>query len=403
MKITKDFEHDKEVQKKKKMAVLKNEEYKETDEENISDSDENILFETNEEEEKLKPKKNESIIIENLDKEYENIKILDINNNIEIENEYFKPNESQLNTQSNFNQSKIECDFKDKNNKFEQKLDNSYYSKVSKENLEKNKIIKKQIIFAESELDIIKIKQGDDKKVNNENSKSNPHKRNNLASGRDTKDLKKGSIRKDSKFFNCNSNNNNNNSKIKNINILRKTSTIKNDPPENDNKNEEKSIQEELQENNIESALTKKKMTFIKNLPCEKLQDLINMKKKKLEGKICEEIKQRSELKADLLLDISLDDYTGIDKEENDGATLSNVNVNNLNRIIRVRNILKGRHKDDKEKRDYMDLHKDTDEELLKIMRFQKLGPPSFLKTNFKKETNLKFKMLGGKFFGCQV
>ena len=50
MKLTKDFERDKEVQKRKKMALLKNEEFKETDKEDLSDSDDNMLIISIEEE-----------------------------------------------------------------------------------------------------------------------------------------------------------------------------------------------------------------------------------------------------------------------------------------------------------------------------------------------------------------
>jgi hypothetical protein len=139
------------------------------------------------------------------------------------------------------------------------------------------------------------------------------------------------------------------------------------------------------------------------NRELDKLHELINIKKKKLKENIFKEIKVRSENKADQILEISLNDYSEIEQDVTERTANSNVNVKNLNRIIRVRNILKGRNR---KNIDFKELDEETDkdqfiEEFLKLSKFKKLGPPSFLKTNFKKNTMDKFKMLDGRFFGC--
>lgn len=142
---------------------------------------------------------------------------------------------------------------------------------------------------------------------------------------------------------------------------------------------------------------------FLNKLPLEKLQHIISSNKKKMEEKIRKEISMKSKLKADQILDISLNDYHEIEPRSGERINQKNVNLENLTRVIRVRNILKGKHKKNENKRNFKKINKEEEDEINKIIRFQKLGPPSFLKTNFKKETNLKFKMLGGKFFGCKV
>lgn len=37
------------------------------------------------------------------------------------------------------------------------------------------------------------------------------------------------------------------------------------------------------------------------------------------------------------------------------------------------------------------------------ILTLKKLGPPSFLKTTFKKHTIERYKIVNGKYFGCMV
>lgn len=44
-------------------------------------------------------------------------------------------------------------------------------------------------------------------------------------------------------------------------------------------------------------------------------------------------------------------------------------------------------------------IKKDTEDRL--YMSMHKLGPPSFLKKNFKVETIKKYKIVNGKYFGC--
>ncbi len=81
--------------------------------------------------------------------------------------------------------------------------------------------------------------------------------------------------------------------------------------------------------------------------------------------------------------------------------------VKNLNRLIRVRNIIK--NKEDYQS-DYIvisNLKKFRDEkqkiQLGLVMKKETLGLPSFIKKKFRKETEDKFKTVTGKFFGVNL
>ena len=161
--------------------------------------------------------------------------------------------------------------------------------------------------------------------------------------------------------------------------------------------NNENGEQSEIKRSNL-----KIKPDYITNLPIYgKNEDFISTKFKKFDEKVNEKINKISQIKADELLNISLNNYEEIDLNDNQGIPTNDLNYNNLNRIIRVRDILKGNYKNGATKEKINP--KEDEEEMQKILRFQKLGPPSFLKTSFKKETMIKYKMLDGKFFGCKV
>lgn len=416
MKMTRDFDHEKEVQKKKKMAFLRNEEYKETDQEDLSDSDEREMFEKNKEkegEENIKANKN-------YQNSYFYYKKKKDNKNLINNNEYFKTDESRLNTESNLHHSKdsivvdkdnLNCDnFKNKLNKQNSKeknfkLRNNSDSDNSKE---KKKLIEKSPKKARFNLACDDAKNEENKEDNNEsknkNISVNIKVRNNLASKKETAIIENNKSNTN-KILIVNHHrksifNNNNNKEI----ALNKRNSI-------NYKIEEALINEDnIDKNSIDpitacessKSILNKKLNFIKNLPIEKMQELINTKKKKLEEQIQEGIKLRSEIKADQILEISLNDYSDLHRNDSD-LMENNVHIKNLNRVIRVRNILKGKPRNEKQKQSYNNRGDENEEEISKIIRFKKLGPPSFLKTNFKKETNMKFRMLEGKFFGCQV
>jgi len=413
MRMTNDFEHDKEVQKKKKLAVLKNEEYRETDQEDISDSDEREMYDLNEEEEnrhKLKYNGEGSNCLN--DNNFDNHN----NFHAEINNKYFKQDDCKLNTESNFDQSKIY------NNDINNIID------ISKEKLNKThslsspesdrdlkplieKSPKKPIFILDSVEDPVhknlffETKQEIFTILERENSTAaNGKKRNNFASRKNTNASNNNKNKNDNRKGSLISNYSNN---IKN--------TCKNDYDNNKNssKQEDKpnleaseylnkpilGQQEALAQQESSKSYLSKKLNFIKHLPLEKLQDLIKTKKKKLEDQIFEGIKIRSELKADQILDISLNDYSEINEDISDRIGSRNINVDNLKRVIRVRNIIKGKYKNPQEKESFNPI----EDEINKITTFKNLGPPSFLKINFKKETNMKYRILAGKFFGCQV
>jgi hypothetical protein len=117
-------------------------------------------------------------------------------------------------------------------------------------------------------------------------------------------------------------------------------------------------------------------------------------------------IKQKSLNLIKMIEDISDDEYEDVNDTE---VKLSKnlINKNNLNRIIRVRNIMKNKIDDRNDNLGMANIDKFKEErrvndnELMKTLN--KLGPPSFLKTRFKKETIDRYKMVNGKFFGCFV
>lgn len=400
MKITKDFERDKEIQKKKKMAFLRNEEYKETDKEDLSDSDDNFFIQSTEDNKNINKQKNLSFT-NNLEKNFkEDIEIVHLEENNEKNNLITKnPHEE------------IEDYFKQEDESEADNIDNADISTISKhskaildnkiklkelENQEANaqkNLMKQTFTVSAKNIEILKsVNYEDNKKRHGVIDKINTRNKEKI-----NKVFRNQNYKNTVSSFN---NNNNSNKKHKrassNFSVLKELKNFE---------NKESNIIQEKESKNYENEVNKqspKKINLIKSLPLDKLQDLIKSKQKKLEEKIYEDIKIRSELKADQILDISLNDYSEIELENSDRIPSSNVNMSNLNRVIRVRNILKGKHKDD-DQHQYKGLNKENDDEIFKVLRLKKLGPPSFLKTNFKKETESKFRMLEGKFFGCQV
>jgi hypothetical protein len=84
---------------------------------------------------------------------------------------------------------------------------------------------------------------------------------------------------------------------------------------------------------------------------------------------------------------------------------VSPISEKNLDRIIRVRNIMKtGKDllNDNLGIEDMKNFRKQrqvNDQEL--ILALKTLGPPSFLKTRFKSTTVSRYNVVNGKFFGC--
>jgi hypothetical protein len=107
-----------------------------------------------------------------------------------------------------------------------------------------------------------------------------------------------------------------------------------------------------------------------------------------------------------MLETISNSSYEEMNEKEST-ITSSLINLKNLRRVVRVRNILKSKKDPDN---DFLGINnigkfkedkRQNDNEL--IMTLQNLGPPSFIKTRFKKDTIEKYKIVNGKYFGCMV
>jgi hypothetical protein len=112
-----------------------------------------------------------------------------------------------------------------------------------------------------------------------------------------------------------------------------------------------------------------------------------------------EKIEEKSKKLTELIRDISTS-Y----EDSGDDAVRNTNNINNINRIIRVRNIIKNK-RDNKSDGLLISNLKNYREEKLKMeMEFVKrtdtFAPPSFMKTKFRMETERKYKIVTGKFFG---
>jgi len=385
MNLANEFHRRKEVQKKKKLAFLRNEEYKDSDKDIISESEENTILSIDELENKtpLKKLSNEEIsdkienfVLENDNESYTESKIKFVK---DVKNSKIKYSKIEKRVQLE-NCQEIHCSVEDL--KFD-----IYPKKINIQNSfnDKNSVIESnfnKVCFDEENMDI-----------KNEGVKINPVY--NIAKNIKLQNSNRKSNLIDDKNFIIN--------EINNLNTRNNSSIEINSVEENKKKKILIKCQgmEAIDIKPIKETSINKKTIITDKIKFDKMQKFIDSNKKKLEKNIEKEIKKNSENKADQILEISLNDYSNIEHDENVGS-LRNVNIKNLNRIIRVRNILKGKYHGEQYAKDNNSVKKETDEEIEKIIRFTKLGPPSFLKTNFKKETNLKFKMLGGKYFGCK-
>lgn len=133
------------------------------------------------------------------------------------------------------------------------------------------------------------------------------------------------------------------------------------------------------------------------------IMDEYHKNKTRAENKIKEKIKNNSEKLADMILDIDCSEYESIDSDDNQ-MVKRNVYKNNLKRIIRVRNIMKKRLDNENDFLGIEDimkfkkLNREGEDDVIRALK--KFGPPTFLKTKFKKETMEKYKIVNGKYFG---
>lgn len=114
-------------------------------------------------------------------------------------------------------------------------------------------------------------------------------------------------------------------------------------------------------------------------------------------------IKMRSENLVHLLENISDGEYENLSDEEQFGpATV--VHARNLNRVVRVRNIIKNKSDKKYDHLGVIDMKKFKDEKRNLDDKVQKtlnrLGPPSFLKTKFRTRTVDQYKVVNGKYLG---
>jgi hypothetical protein len=104
----------------------------------------------------------------------------------------------------------------------------------------------------------------------------------------------------------------------------------------------------------------------------------------------------------DWIQKISTVEYQIMDESE---INTGRINLHNLNKVVRLRNVIKNKMDPDsvdtdiKEPAKFKEMVEKNHDEVVKIMK--KLGPPSFLKSKFKTATLNKFKVVNGKYFGC--
>jgi hypothetical protein len=93
------------------------------------------------------------------------------------------------------------------------------------------------------------------------------------------------------------------------------------------------------------------------------------------------------------------------EEQDSEDFISSYYNRNNLERVIRVRNIVKKGHDIERDNVGLNEIQKikneraEGDKHLLSILK--SVGPPSFMKTKFRLSTIEKYKNVSGRYFGC--
>lgn len=90
---------------------------------------------------------------------------------------------------------------------------------------------------------------------------------------------------------------------------------------------------------------------------------------------------------------------------EDETKNLKLISHKNLEKVLRLRKILKDQAHDEVDfflvsnASKLKELKNDNEDDF--TLTLHRLGPPSFLKTKFKKDTMNMYKTVNGKFFGC--
>lgn len=143
-----------------------------------------------------------------------------------------------------------------------------------------------------------------------------------------------------------------------------------------------------------------KEDSFVSNISEEQLDNYIQMHK---EFKVKEKKKafERSRNMVQMIENLAHSDYEKMKPKKN------LINLHNLNRVIRLRNIVKHKNDPVDDNFEFRKIEKFKENARIDnnkvIKALDKLGPPSFLKTKFKNETIRTFKVINGKYFGCAV
>ena len=127
--------------------------------------------------------------------------------------------------------------------------------------------------------------------------------------------------------------------------------------------------------------------------------------KKEYNEKINKEIKKRSKNYANVIFSMDCEEYENVnEKEKVYDSTKGLISYRNLKRVIRLINIQKNHDDDEKQGKIKItpnQIRKDREQNAEKIiLALNFLGPPKYIKSNFKGITLRKFQSVSGNFFG---
>ena len=127
--------------------------------------------------------------------------------------------------------------------------------------------------------------------------------------------------------------------------------------------------------------------------------------KKEHNEQIKEEIKKNAKNYANVILSMDSEEYENVnEKEEVYDSTKGLISYRNLKRVIRLINIQKNHDDDEKQGKIKItpnQIRKDREQNAEKIiLALNFLGPPKYIKSNFKGITLRKFQSVSGNYFG---
>jgi hypothetical protein len=136
-------------------------------------------------------------------------------------------------------------------------------------------------------------------------------------------------------------------------------------------------------------------------------EDKFKSLKKGLDRKHNRQLREKSKKLVEMIEDLSNSADENLEEQGQEKILTSLVNRSNLDRVIRIRNILKHQRDTESDHLGIEDIMKYKEQMRMNdydlILTLEKLGPPSFLKKKFRNTTIDKYKVVSGKYFGTYV